>query len=97
MIKFTAALIVPAILVQFRLLRRESVLRAIRSARSVASDGMLKRIASYRSQTHWIYAQPVIYAFHAGIPVPPQLAVLSFKRFWSGQMTWNNLLQVVQR
>jgi hypothetical protein len=70
---------------------------AIRSARTIASDRALDRIASYRSGTRWIYTQPVIYAFHAGIPVPPELAVLSLKRFWSGQMTWRRLLDTVQK
>lgn len=69
----------------------------IRSARTTASDQVLHRIANYRARTRWIYTQPVIYAFHAGIPVPPELAVLSLKRFWSGQMNWRRLLDLVQQ
>jgi hypothetical protein len=69
----------------------------IRSARTMTSDRMLDRIGSFRSRTRWIYTQPAIYAFHAGIAVPPELAVLSLKRFWSGQMTWRRLLDIVQK
>jgi hypothetical protein len=41
----------------------------------------------YAPQTHWVYAEPVIYAFHARLPVPPELAVVVTKRFWSGQIS----------
>jgi 4-amino-4-deoxy-L-arabinose transferase-like glycosyltransferase len=69
----------------------------IRSVRTITSDRMLARVVSFRSRTRWIYTQPAIYAFHAGIAVPPELAVLSLKRFWSGQMTWKRLLDTVQK
>ena len=28
-----------------------------------------------------------IFTFHSGIPLPPKLAILSLKRFWTGDMT----------
>jgi hypothetical protein len=69
----------------------------IRSKGQAGTDAMLAHINNYREQTHWIYAQPVIYAFHARLRVPPELAVVALKRYWSGQMTWQQLLTLVQK
>ena len=38
-----------------------------------------------------------IYAFHAGLPVPPELAVVTLKRFWSGQITTHEIVQTCAR
>jgi hypothetical protein len=39
----------------------------------------------------FLYAEEPIYSFHAGVPMPPQLAVLPLKRFWMGDMTSTRL------
>jgi 4-amino-4-deoxy-L-arabinose transferase-like glycosyltransferase len=67
-----------------------------RSKRMASTDAMLAHVNRYKEQTQWIYAQPVIYAFHAGLRVPPELAVVTKKRYWSGQMTWRKLLAIVE-
>jgi len=46
----------------------------------------LSEIARYKPHTEWMYAAEPIYSFHAGIPLPPNLAVVPLKRLWSGQM-----------
>ena len=51
----------------------------------------------YASRTHWVYAQPVIYPFHAGLPVPPEIAVVMLKRYWSGQITPKEIVDVCRR
>jgi hypothetical protein len=34
-----------------------------------------------------MFADQPIYSFHSGISVPPRLAILSLKRFWTGEMS----------
>ena len=33
-----------------------------------------------------------MYSFHTGIPMPPDLAIVSLKRFWAGDMTIERLV-----
>jgi hypothetical protein len=39
-----------------------------------------------------MFTDQPIYSFHSGIPVPPHLAMLSLKRFWTGEMTNERLV-----
>ena len=41
----------------------------------------------YRPFTHWLYADDQTLSYHIDIPMPPSLAVVPLKRFWSGGMT----------
>jgi hypothetical protein len=41
----------------------------------------------YKAQASWLYAEEPVYSFCSGIPLPPDLAVLVMKRYWSGEMT----------
>jgi hypothetical protein len=47
----------------------------------------LKEIERYKPQTRWMYTEEPVYSFQAGIPLPPDLAVVMLKRYWSGEMT----------
>jgi hypothetical protein len=47
----------------------------------------LKEMERYKSQAKWLYAEEPAYSFQSGIPLPPDLAVLMLKRYWSGEMT----------
>jgi hypothetical protein len=85
----------------FPLLRSSARLRAeivdMRQHERVASSAVLTKIKQHAPATHWIYAEPGTYAFHAGLPVPPELAVTSRKRFWSGQITTNQIVEICRR
>ncbi len=48
---------------------------------------VLSRIHRYQPFTKYMFTSEEIYSFHAGIPMPPQLAQMTLKRFWSGDMT----------
>jgi hypothetical protein len=48
---------------------------------------VLNEMTRYKPFTQWMYSDNLAYSFHSGIPVPPTLAILSYKRFWSGDMT----------
>jgi hypothetical protein len=38
-----------------------------------------------------------LYPFHARLPVPPELAIVTLKRFWSGQLTTGQIREICQR
>jgi 4-amino-4-deoxy-L-arabinose transferase-like glycosyltransferase len=60
---------------------------AVRSSPQVYSEPVLEYIARLKPYAHWMYATKEIYSFHAGIPMPPELAVVPLKRFWAGEIT----------
>ena len=47
----------------------------------------LKEIERFKPFTQYLFTDQPIYSFHSGIPVPPRLAILSLKRFWTGEMS----------
>ncbi len=53
---------------------------------------MLKEIQRFKPFTTFLFTDQPIYSFHSGIPVPPRLAVLSLKRFWTGDITTAQLV-----
>jgi hypothetical protein len=54
---------------------------------------VLREIARYRPFTRFLYTEEPVYSFHAGIPMPPSLAVAALKRFWSGDLTNTRLVE----
>jgi hypothetical protein len=46
----------------------------------------LKEIERFKP-LQFMFADQPIYSFHSGIPVPPRLAILCLKRFWTGEMS----------
>jgi hypothetical protein len=48
---------------------------------------VLPEIERFKPFTEFMYADDPVYSFHAGIPLPPDLAVVMLKRLWSGDMT----------
>jgi hypothetical protein len=59
----------------------------IRRSPQLHSALVLQEIERLRPFARFLYADEPVYSFHAGIPMPPALAVLPLKRFWSGEMT----------
>lgn len=60
---------------------------AVRSSPQLYAEPVLEYIARLKPYAHWMYATKEIYSFHAGIPMPPELAVVPLKRFWAGEIT----------
>jgi hypothetical protein len=48
---------------------------------------VLREIERLKHFARFIYTEQTVYSFHSGIPMPPDLAILPLKRFWSGDMT----------
>jgi hypothetical protein len=49
-----------------------------------------------RSKEAWVFTDRPIYAFQAGLSVPPPMAVLSAKRLFSGTITERDLLDILR-
>lgn len=78
--------------------RLMSQVEEIRHLPSVHDREAISKMKEFASQTKWIYCMDnSIYAFYAGLPVIPELAVLPRKRFWSGQINDEQIAAIVQR
>ena len=77
--------------------RLEANVKQMRRSPPINTNGLLARMRRYAPETHWVYAEPVIYPFHARLPVPPELAVVVAKRFWSGQISSQAILATCNR
>ena len=53
-------------------------------------------LLQYRDSSQWVFTDRPIYAFYAGLSVPPEIAVFSQKRFRSGNLTYDQLLRILQ-
>ncbi len=58
---------------------------------------IVAKMKHYADRTHWVYAHDGIYAFHAGLLMPPELAVVTLKRFWSGQISTPQIVDICRR
>jgi hypothetical protein len=68
----------------------------IRQSPKIYSSLVLTEIERFKLFTKFLYTDEPVYSFHAGIPLPPKLAVVSLKRFWSGDMTNARLTEELQ-
>jgi hypothetical protein len=59
----------------------------IRNSPQTYNSLVLTEMARFKPFTEWLYTDEPAYSFHTGIPMPPDLAVIMLKRFWSGEMT----------
>lgn len=70
--------------------------RTARNSPQIYNSLVLAEMARYKPFTKWLYTDEPIYSFHSGIPLPPDLAVVMLKRFWSGEMTNARLAREVK-
>jgi len=55
----------------------------------------LTKMTNHAPQTHWVVTTLTTYAFRTGLPIPPFLAVPSFKRIANGELTEEQIIAVV--
>jgi hypothetical protein len=79
--------------------RLEASIADLRARERISADPILAKVREYAVRTHWIYVRYTreAYAFHAGLLMPPELAVVSLKRFWSGQITTQEIVDICRR
>ncbi len=59
------------------------------------NNNILAEMAEYSGETHWIVTDMPIYAFRAGLLVPPELAVFTKKRLRSGFLSESQVIGVI--
>jgi hypothetical protein len=69
----------------------------IRAQRRTEQSGVLEAMNSFRDQTRWAYSTAPIYVFHAKLLMIPEVAVVPLKRFWSGDLTEQDIVKIVRR
>lgn len=67
--------------------RVHEAFRTLRQASLVEQSALITRLREYRGKVQWAFSDRPMYLFHAGLLVPPELAVMSLKRYWSLQIT----------
>lgn len=70
---------------------------SIRNSPQLHSALVLKEIERLKPFTRWMYADQLVYSYHANIPMPPTLAVVPLKRFWAGDMTRARIASEISR
>jgi hypothetical protein len=83
---FAGAAVVLAMVLSAGESRVMRALASIEVTPRVDTDSLISAMKHFAGRTRWVYTPAPIYAFHARLPVIPPLAVLPFKRFWSGQI-----------
>jgi hypothetical protein len=65
--------------------------------RNPAEEKFLRKIEQFAPQTHWMVTDMPMLSFMAGLPVPPELTVISWKRFAAGDMTEAGILEAIRQ
>jgi hypothetical protein len=78
-------------------LRLEGIVKDLRRHPSADANPIVKKMKEYAGRTHWVYSEAGLYAFHARLPMPPEIAVVTLKRFWSDQITTEEIVETCKR
>lgn len=62
-----------------------------------SNSQLLQIVLQHKKSTRWLFTDRPIYGFYAGVRVPPEIAVMSYKRLNSKQLTSQDLLAVLQK
>jgi len=77
--------------------RFEGILGDLRQRPSFESNSIISKMKKHAAETKWVYSESGIYPFLVGLPVPPELAIIMPKRFWSGQITTAKIIETCRR
>ena len=72
-------------------------LMCLSAAAPAPGDLFVIKLSNHAAQTRWVFTDRAVYAFWARLPVPPELAVIPRKRFWSGSITETEVLKCLER
>jgi len=86
---------IPGFIRQFRLV--PAGFPSTELALTTQEEILLGRVSALQSETSWFLTDLPIYAFRIGLPVPPDLAALTMKRFHSGELTEEEMIAAVFR
>lgn len=92
--KAFACLLLMAIILIRSERRLEEQVSNLRQREKVGNSELLAQIKKFAIYTQEGMEQ---YAFEAQLPMPPQIAVVSLKRFWSGQISTESIIDVCEQ
>ena len=96
----TAGLVSLALILALRVPDTASFLRNAEGTnteeRNPAEEKFMRKIIQFAPQTNWMITDMPMFPFRAGLAVPPNLAVISWKRFAAGDLTEAEILQTMQ-
>jgi hypothetical protein len=64
--------------------------------RTHAEEKFLRKVYQFAPQTSWMVTDMPMFAFQAGISSPPDLTVISWKRFASGDLAEEDILRILR-
>lgn len=76
-----------ALMLAFSERRLEGSVKTLRHKPTVDSNPIVRAMRARKTPDVWAYSEDGMYAFQAGMRVPPDLAIVMPKRFWSGQIS----------
>ena len=67
---------------------------SLQNRQKTDSDPIIAKMREHAPATRWVYVQfdNEIYAFQSHLLMPPELAMVSMKRFWSGQISTEEII-----
>jgi hypothetical protein len=74
--------------------RFEALVSDLRHRPTAEGNAIVKEMRKHVNDAQWVYSEDGIYAFHAKLSVNPELTVIMPKRFWSGQITTERIIEV---
>lgn len=77
--------------------RVDAIYTSINQGRRGFEGEIIEQMQAFKSQTRWVVTDRPVYAFNISKPVPPELAVISSKRFQSGFLTALDVRRVIER
>ena len=81
----------------FELPRAYSEVAEVSSRETIAESEAINVLKEYQGRAKWMFTRDNFAAAHAGFLVPPELTILSKKRFWSGNATEEMVIKTVKR
>jgi 4-amino-4-deoxy-L-arabinose transferase-like glycosyltransferase len=101
--RYAVLALIALILVFFRMPEGFDVLEAVPSLSNIGlglneNDAkFLVLMKEYAPETNWVVTDEPMYAFRAGLSVPPELVVLSKKRVQTKYLTQKEIIEVIQK
>jgi len=77
--------------------RLEGGIRNLRQREQVNASLVIAKMKENANRTRWVYADNAIYPFHARLLMPPELAVITPKRFWSAQISVEDIVSTCRQ
>ncbi|TFI55768.1 glycosyltransferase family 39 protein [Mastigocladus laminosus UU774] len=58
---------------------------------------LMQMVEKYKNFTNWVFTDNPMYAFYNDLIVPPEIAVMSYKRINSGDLTFAKMLAILKK